>query len=258
MSRLYIILLGVTGLALAATGAFFSIFGLSQLFAGASKYVIFMAAALEFAKLVSAGFLYRYWGHINHALRVYLVAAVFTLVGITSLGIFGFLSNAYQKASFNMHVQKQKMQALEAEGAGIEKQMAEIRTFIDTIPANRISRRFEFQKLYTPEMKSLVKKADVVQQKISTLKLEMLETQAEVGPIIYTAEALNTDVDTVAKYLILIFVSVFDPLAICLIFCWNLTVRLREKYRGDEEKIGNRSLMGEPVDHRFKKFKRVA
>ncbi len=258
MSRLYIYLLGITGLALAATGAFFSIFGLSQLFAGAAKYIIFMAGALEFAKLVSAGFLYRYWGHINAVLRTYMVGTVLTLIGITSLGIFGFLSNAYQKSSFTLHTQQLKMENLVNEGARYEKHLQEIQTFMDSIPANRVSKRFEFQKKYEHDIKSLKKQHDAVETKIATLKLDQLQTQTDVGPIIYTAEALGVGVDTVAKYLILIFVLVFDPLAVCLVFCWNLAVRLQEKYRGDEEKIANRTMMGEPIDHRFRKHHRKA
>ncbi len=253
MSRLYIILLGLAALTLATTGAFFSVFGLSQLFAGAAKSVILMATALEFAKLVAAGFLYRYWGHVNHFLRTYLVGAVVTLIAITSVGIFGFLSNAYQKSSFNLRTQKLQLASLESEMQGYEKQIKEFNDFIANIPINRVSRKFEFQKYYDPQIRTIKKKEVVVQTKINELKLEMLHTQTDVGPIIYTAEALGTDVDTVAKYFILIFVLVFDPLAVCLVFCWNLTIRLREKYRGVEAKISARALMNEPVDHRFKK-----
>src|SRR5687768_16688758 len=99
MSRLYITLLAIAALAVSVTGAIFSMVGLTSLFAGAVFSVAIMAGALEFAKVVTAGFLYRYWGHVNHVMRVYLSAAVFVLSVITSLGIFGYLSNAYQTSS---------------------------------------------------------------------------------------------------------------------------------------------------------------
>ena len=253
MSRLYIVLLGIAALCLAFTGAAFSIFGIGQLFAGAAKYVILMAAVLEFAKIISAGFLYRYWGHVNSILRVYLVGAVITLVGITSVGIFGFLSSAYQKASFSLNTQNLKLKTLHDEAHRSETQLKEIYAFIDTIPRNRVSKKLELQKSYEPQIRRLKRKADDVHNQIAALKMEILNTQMKVGPIIYTAEALGAEVDTVVKYLILVFVLVFDPLAICLVFCWNLTIRLQEKYRGDEAKISARALMSEPVDHRYRR-----
>src|SRR3954469_18080527 len=101
MSRVYITLLAIAAFSISSIGATFSIFGLTSLFAGAVFSVGLMAASLEFAKLVTAGFLYRYWGHINHLMRAYLSAAVVTLCLITSMGIFGFLSNAYQQSSMS-------------------------------------------------------------------------------------------------------------------------------------------------------------
>lgn len=229
MSKLYIVLLGVAALSLTVTGAFFSIFGLAQLFAGAAQYVIVMAGVLEFSKIVSAGFLYRYWGHVSRPLRVYLVGAVTTLVCITSVGIFGFLSNAYQKSSFALRTQNIKLAAMQAEDARVNKQIDEIRAFIESIPRNRISRKLEFQQYYQPKIEALKQKSEEIQTRMSTARMEILNTQTKVGPIVYTAEALGVDVDTVVKYLIFVFVTVFDPLAVCLVFCWNLTIRLQEK-----------------------------
>src|SRR6185436_7796695 len=81
-------------------------------------------------------------------------------------------------------------------------------------------------------------------------KLSFLHLQTKVGPVVYLAKAVGVDVDTVVKWLILIFVSVFDPLAVSLVFCLNLIIRLREKYRRNEFKIGAHSLTS-PVDHRY-------
>ena len=82
--------------------------------------------------------------------------------------------------------------------------------------------------------------------------MKKLETQTEIGPLMDVSETLGVNVDTIAKCLILVFVSVFDPLAICLVFAWGLAVRLREKYRGNENRIGELAI-SKPVDHRFKK-----
>ena len=92
-------LIGVSALLVAGSAAFFSVFGLSKLFAGAELSVIIMASSLEFGKLVAASFLYRYWDKINLLQKFYMTFATIVLIIITSAGIFGFLSNAYQGAT---------------------------------------------------------------------------------------------------------------------------------------------------------------
>ena len=89
-------LIGFSALSVSGSAAFYSVFGLSKLFAGASTEVIIMAGSLEVAKLVTASLLYQYWGTINKFLRTYLMVATFILIIITSMGIYGFLSAAYQ------------------------------------------------------------------------------------------------------------------------------------------------------------------
>ena len=98
-SRLFPYLVGLAAFLVAGSAAFYSVFGLSKLFSGAALAVVIMAGSLEFAKLVTASFLYRYWDEINKIMKTYLVVGVVTLVVITSAGIFGFLSNAYQGAT---------------------------------------------------------------------------------------------------------------------------------------------------------------
>ena len=95
--------------ALAATlvagcSAYYSVFGLSQLFAGASLSVILMASSLEFSKVIAVSILEKYWNKIGKTLRVYLIIGVTILVCITSAGIYGFLSNAYQKTASNVEM----------------------------------------------------------------------------------------------------------------------------------------------------------
>jgi hypothetical protein len=90
------LLLGLSALFVAFNAAFFSVTGLAKLFAGASLSVMIMASSLEFAKLITAGYLYNYWDKINKGFRVYLSIGVVILVLITSLGIYGFLTAAFQ------------------------------------------------------------------------------------------------------------------------------------------------------------------
>jgi hypothetical protein len=103
-------LLGVSALFVAFNAAFFSVSGLSKLFAGAAFSVIIMASSLELAKLITAGYLYNYWQKINKSFRIYLSIAVLILILITSLGIYGFLTSAFQD-TFNQYSIKEKQLA---------------------------------------------------------------------------------------------------------------------------------------------------
>ena len=103
--KLFTFLVGISALFIAGSAAFFSVFGLSKLFAGEATAVIIMAGSLELGKLVAASFLYRYWNKIAGWLRIYMTVGVITLVMITSAGIFGFLSNAYQGATIQFEKQ---------------------------------------------------------------------------------------------------------------------------------------------------------
>jgi hypothetical protein len=252
MSRTYIRLLATAALLTAATGASFSIFGLAQLFAGAPWSVGFMAGVLEFSKLVSTGFLFRYWGHIPSVIKSYLTAAVVVLMCITSMGIYGYLSAAYQKSALSLGEQKLRIAALEGERADLLAQVAETRRFIDEIPRSRITRKLQLYEEAAPKLSRVHQRAAEIQAQVQSLRLEQVSIQSKLGPIVYLAESVGASVDSCVRVLITLFVLVFDPLAICLVFALNLAIRVREKYRGDDVRIAARSLT-KPVDHRFKK-----
>jgi hypothetical protein len=252
MSRIYVRLLTVAAFVIALTGASFSIIGLSKLFAGAPISVAIMSGALEFAKLVVTGFLYRYWGHLHRPIRAYLAFAVVTLVFITSVGIYGFLSSAYQASSVGLKTQRMKIAALESQKQRIDGRVAEIQRFIESIPNSRISKKFELHKSYEPEIRRLQAESETTVGAIESEKTVFLKSHVEIGPAMFLADSIGVEIDTVVRWLILIFVLVFDPLAVCLVLCLNLAIRLREKYRGDEQKIGSYAIAS-PVDHRFKK-----
>jgi hypothetical protein len=251
-SRVYIYLLGVAAVLVSVTGAFFSVSGLVALFSGSALSVATMAGSLEFSKFVLVGFVYRYWGHIHRPLRAYLVFSIFTLMVITSTGIYGYLSNAYQSSSVILHSQLMEIGSMQAEGDRIQGQIDDLQSFIAKIPNSRISKKFEFQQTYEPRIRDLREQHERLLRQIDDKKQNLLVTNTKVGPVVYIAQSLGVDIDTVVKYLILVFVSVFDPLAVSLVFCLNLLIRLREKYRGDDYKIGARSLTS-PVDHRYSK-----
>jgi hypothetical protein len=108
-------LLGASALFIALCAACFSVYGIASLFAGAAISVIIMGSSLEIGKLVGVTFLYRYWSKTKTYLKIYLSLAVILLMVITSLGIFGYLSAAYQKSSIEFGVIQEKIKTTEAQ-----------------------------------------------------------------------------------------------------------------------------------------------
>lgn len=252
MSRIYIIALLITTVLVSTSAALFSVTGLVDLFQGSAVSVAIMAGSLELSKFVVVGFLYRYWGHIYSSLKVYLTFAVLSLMLITSLGIYGYLANSYHVSSIGLHTHLMGIKNLETENKRVLNQIQDLRNFIDQIPNSRISRKFEFQKEYEPKIRELNELSAKILTQIDAKKVELLSLNTKIGPAVYLAEAFGVELDTMVNWLILLFVLVFDPLAVSLVFCLNLIIRLREKYRGDEYKMGAHSMTS-PVDHRLKK-----
>ena len=106
-------IIALSALSVSISAAFYSVSGLSKLFAGAAFEVIIMAGSLEVAKLVIASLLYQYWDIINKALRTYLSIATIILVLITSMGIYGFLSAAYQDTYRQLTIKENQVSFLD-------------------------------------------------------------------------------------------------------------------------------------------------
>ena len=227
-SKYFTPLLGFSALFVAFNAAFFSVFGLSKLFAGATTSVIVMASSLELAKLVTAAYLYRYWGIINKLMKTYLMVGVLTLIFITSAGIFGFLSNAYQGATIEFEKQsttllykEDRLEQLQEDKVYLKD---ELEQSIASLPDNYITAKRKLREDYNPRVLELNDMILNVKQDISDLKVILVETGVDVGPAIYLARAFGTDVDTVTKFFIFILIFVFDPMAVSLILAYNKIV----------------------------------
>ena len=220
---------GLSALLIAGSAAFFSVFGLSKLFAGATLAVIIMAGSLEFGKIVGASFLYRYWNSIANWLKVYMTVGVVTLVGITSAGIFGFLSNAYQGATIEFEKQsttliykEDRLEQLEEDKVYLKD---ELEQSIASLPDNYPTAKRKLREEYNPKVLELNDMILNIKQEIGDLKVGLIETGVDVGPAIYLARAFNTDIDTVVKFFIFILIFVFDPMAVSLVIAYNVVVR---------------------------------
>ena len=244
-SKFFPKLVGLSALLIAGSAAFFSVFGLSKLFAGASFAVIIMAGSLEFGKLVAASFLYRYWNIINSLHKTYMTTAVVTLVLITSAGIFGFLSNAYQgatvefeKGSTILMFKEDRLNQLEEDKIFLKQ---ELEAGIADMPDNYRTARKKLREEYQPLISEANQKILDIKGEIGDLKAQLVETGVDVGPAIYIARTFETDVDTVVKFFIFILIFVFDPMAVMFVISYNVTLLDRNRELQKSEKVVRKS-----------------
>ena len=240
-SRIFPYLVGLAALLVAGSAAFYSVFGLSKLFSGATLAVIIMAGSLEFAKLVSASFLYRYWTKVNTWLKYYMTVGVVILVLITSAGIFGFLSNAYQGATIEFEKESTKLLYKEDRLEQLEEDKTylkeELELAISELPDNYITAKRQLRADYNPKVLEMNDQILDVKQEIGDLKTALIETGVDVGPAIYLARVFGTDVDTVVKFFIFILIFVFDPMAVALVISYNIA--MVNRHQGSSGKQSN-------------------
>ena len=224
-SKYFHIYLGIAALLIAGSAAFFSVFGLSKLFAGAAFSVIIMAGSLEFGKLVTAAFLYRYWDKVNLFQKTYLMTAVLTLVLITSAGIFGYLSNAYQGATLEFEKQSTELLTIEERIEQLDEDKVflkeELEQAISELPDNYITAKRKLREEYNPQITQINQELLEYKTRRADLEIELVSTGVDVGPAIYLARTFGTDIDTVVKFFIFILIFVFDPLAVMLVIAYN-------------------------------------
>ena len=240
-SRLFPYLVGLAAFLVAGSAAFYSVFGLSKLFSGAAIAVVIMAGSLEFAKLVTASFLYRYWDDINRFMKTYLIIGVVTLVVITSAGIFGFLSNAYQGATASFEKESTallyKQDRLDQLTEDKKFLKEELEAAVDELPDNYRTAKRKLREEYQPKINQINEDMMNLKQEVGDLKIALVETGVDVGPAIFLARVFDTDVDTVVKYFIFMLIAVFDPLAVVLVISYNLTLQVRMRDEGESENI---------------------
>lgn len=266
----YIIL--ILALLVAGCAAYFSVWGLSQLFSGASMSVIIMASVLEFSKIASTTALHNYWNKLNKSLKYYLVIAVAVLMLITSAGIYGFLSNAYQKTANQLEIEKGEVGILDNKKTLFQKNIDDNQRIVDT-KNRRIEQLTNLRntqevrldsarsntakdkvrkdiQIATEEIQKLTNDVDGLNNKnvslsdsISSYTVKVLEINAnssvgaEVGPLKYISEVTGVPMNKVVNILILLFIFVFDPLAIALVLLTNRIFEIENEEQTIETKV---------------------
>lgn len=282
-------LIAISAISISVTAAFYSITGLSQLFAGAALAVIIMASALELSKLVMASLLYQFRKTLPKLLKIYLTIATVVLILITSMGIYGFLSNAFmqvaqQSKQFDNKILfienrksniKDRLDILIEEKQSLNLSSQELRTGISSNQIQYKDR--ETGKIITTtssaNRKALQNQLDQIQVReniidknidslnniyfnlgdsISFLKLNN-NIAAELGPLLYISEVTNTDMENVVNWLILIIVLVFDPLAISLVVAANFAFeKIKDESKPKEFKTLNHNPTKTPLPEKEK------
>ncbi len=232
-SKYFHIWLGLSALLIAGSAAAFSVYGLAKLFSGAFLSVVVMAGSLELGKLVTASFLYRYWNMINWFQKVYMTIATIVLVFITSAGIFGYLSNAYQGATLEFEKQSTELIAVEERIEQLEEDKIflkeELSVAISELPDNYITAKRKLREQYNPQILMVNEEILDYKKTRADLEIQLVSTGVDVGPAIYLARTFGTDIDTVVKFFIFILIFVFDPLAVMLVIAYNQALMERKK-----------------------------
>ena len=278
---LFPFMIAFSALSVSASAAFYSVYGLSKLFAGAQFEVIIMAGSLEIAKLVTASLLYQYWDTINKVLRTYLSIATVILVLITSMGIYGFLSAAYQDTFNQLTIVEnkkafiqQKVDFYQTDLNRYDKELQQILDNISTL-SNAKSQSIQIKDttvaggvrntISTAELrlaqnrisveeenrKNIQVKREIAADSLQKFQLEVLELDnntevaGELGPLKYLSGLTGTPMDKIINILLLVIIFVFDPLAISLVIAANFAFNQaypRKKY--------TENLYGETVEEK--------
>ena len=238
-SKYFLYWIGISALLIAGSAAAFSVYGLAKLFSGAFISVVIMAGSLELGKLVTASFLYRYWNMINWFQKVYMTIATIVLVFITSAGIFGYLSNAYQGATLEFEKQSTELLTIEERIEQLDEDKVflkeELEQAISELPDNYITAKRNLREEYNPQITQLNQELLEYKTKRADLEIQLVSTGVDVGPAIYLARTFGTDIDTVVKFFIFILIFVFDPLAVMLVIAYNQALIDRSKDKGKIE-----------------------
>ena len=236
----------ISAISISLIAAGYSILGLATLFAGAYVPIIAMGSALEVGKLVAASWLYHNWrSNIPKSLKAYLFTSIIVLIFITSIGIFGFLSKAHLDQvkptagnTEQIELIDKKIRQEEKIIERAERTLAQLDKALDVyIDKEFVTRGLKERKKQKEERDLLNKSIDEAMEKItnlnnskSSINIEQLKLEADVGPLKYVAELIYGDnakdhFDSAVRIIILILIFVFDPLAVLLLIAANISLR---------------------------------
>lgn len=265
------LLIGLAALLISGCSAYFSIIGLSTLFAGASLVIMIMAGSMEFSKLVTASFLYMYWDKLGKLMKTYLTTALVVLIFITSMGIYGFLTSAFQTTSQELSIINRQIENVEARrdrfqiqidndredrdvlnetitqlteglatGNVIQYVDQETGQLVTTTSGNQREILRDQLEQAQEERSELSNRIEAYTDSVTNLDMKILdmnsntEVAAELGPLQFISEVLNVPMSQVVNLLALLIMFSFDPLAIALVIAFNMSLYFNNEENFDE------------------------
>jgi len=271
------ILTFLSAISISVIAAGYSIIGLATLFAGAAIPIIAMGTALEIGKLVAASWLYQNWrSDVPKLLKAYLFTSIIVLIFITSMGIFGFLSKAHLDQvkpqsgnALNIQVLDKQINQQQVIIDRAEKTLNSLDKALDKyIDMEYVSRGLKEREKQKEEREQLNKSISEATAKIvelnktkSTIELEQIKIEAEVGPLKYVAELIYGDeaknhFDSAVRLVILILIFVFDPLAVLLLIAANISLR-QWRTKKNLSKVNEQENLQKKLDTLNKKVKKL-
>ena len=268
----------LSGITISIIAAGYSIVGLATLFAGATVPIIAMGSALEVGKLVAASWLYNNWSSslVPKSLKAYLFSSIIVLIFITSIGIFGFLSKAHLDQvkpqsgnALNIQVLDKQINQQQVIIDRAEKTLNSLDKALDKyIDMEYVSRGLKEREKQKTEREQLNKSISEATAKIvelnktkSTIELEQIKIEAEVGPLKYVAELIygedaKSHFDEAVRIIILILIFVFDPLAVLLLIAANISIR-QWRMKKSLAKTSEKENLEKKLDTLQKKVKKL-
>ena len=247
-----------TALAISVVAAYYSIVGLMAIFAVATSAIVVMGAVLEVGKLICASWTFTNWKTSPIIMKSYFISAIIILMLITSLGIFGFLSRAHITQSSPTTLLETRMQRIELKVEQKTKQIRRYESRLDILDKalqryielgavskglSKIKEREEENNLLKSKIDKLENEIDGLEDEKFSMKTKINLAEVETGPIRYVASMLYDDVserelERAVRWIIILLIFVFDPLAVVLVIAANISLRDYRK----ERKMATRTI----------------
>ena len=245
---IFIILTFITAFLIEGLGTVVSVIGLSTLF-GANPIIISLAVALDMGKLVVVSLLYKHWQKMGVMMKGYALIASFVTMLITSAGAAGYLTGEFQKAIVGTQETTLKVDVLKQQQAKYEERKKQIDDQIASLPEKTsVNQRIRLMRQFKGEQQSLQAKIEEIDTKLPELQMQQIGVEAKAGPILYISKAFDVPVEVAVKYVVLMIIFVFDPLAVFLIIAGNFLLDARKKSEPAVETEPESIVEPEPVE----------
>jgi hypothetical protein len=239
---IFTLLLGFSALFVASCAAYFSVLGIATLFSGSFLQVVVMASSLELGKLVATSYLYRFWSKTTALLKVYLTLAIFILMCITSIGIFGYLMAAYQVNSSKFIQNTAQVEMIKQQKLLLDQEVTQNTKRMATLNEARASQEKRLPSMSKQaaapiyadmersanEIKSLTQRNQELLAEQHNKDKEIITIESEtrknkdIGTFKFVADAIGQPLDFVVLIFVCILICVFDPLALSLLLAFNI------------------------------------